>query len=89
MEEYKIVFTKRAKKDFKKIISSVYKQKVMSLLEIIVREPYKVPPEYKILVGEMSGLISRRISIQHRLVYQVIEESKTIKILMMWTHYHE
>jgi len=89
LEEYQIVFTKRGKKDFNKVMSSSYNKKAIELLNIISLDPYEVPPEYKVLVGEMNGLISRRISIKHRLVYMVMEKEKVVKVLMVWTHYHE
>ncbi|PKM94178.1 MAG: Txe/YoeB family addiction module toxin [Firmicutes bacterium HGW-Firmicutes-1] len=89
METYKIVFTPRGKKDLKIIINSEYKEKAFDLLEYISKRPYGKPPEYKVLKGDMEGVVSRRISRQHRLVYQVFDEDKIIKILMMWTHYHK
>jgi Txe/YoeB family toxin of toxin-antitoxin system len=89
LETYKIVFTPRGKKDLKIIINSEYKEKAFDLLEYISKRPYGKPPEYKVLKGDMEGVVSRRISRQHRLVYQVFDEDKIIKILMMWTHYHK
>ncbi len=89
METYKIVFTPRGKKDFKIINKSEYKEKALYLLEHISINPNETPPEYEVLKGEMAGIISRRISRQHRLVYQVYNEEKIIKVLMMWTHYHK
>lgn len=85
--EYKIVFTKQAARDAKKLELCGLDKKVKSLLNIIVKNPYQNPPKYEKLVGDLKGLYSRRINIQHRLVYEILEEQKTIKILRMWTHY--
>lgn len=84
---YKIIFMTQAQKDAKKLSSSRLKQKTLKLIEIITHNPYQYPPEYELLKGDMKGLISRRINKQHRLVYEVIEEEKLIKIYRMWTHY--
>lgn len=77
----------QAQKDAKKLSSSGLKQKTLKLIEIIRNDPYKYPPEYELLKGDMKGLISRRINKQHRLVYEVVEQEKLIKIYRMWTHY--
>lgn len=82
-----IVLTKQAEKDLQKILSSPLKSKLFSLMEIIEKDPFT--PPYEKLVGDLSGAYSRRINIQHRLVYQVDEPAKTVKILRMWTHYGE
>jgi len=82
-----IYYTKQAKKDAKKLSSSDLKDKAKSLLEIIQLNPYQNPPAYEKLVGDLDGAYSRRINIQHRLVYQVVEEENVVKILRMWTHY--
>lgn len=84
---YKILFSPQAQKDAKKISSSKLKPKVEELLEIIKRNPYSFPPHFEFLSGKLSGFISRKINKQHRLVYQVVEEEKVIKVLRMWTHY--
>lgn len=84
---WELYYTKQAQKDAKKLNRSGLKLKVMGLLEIIKKNPYQIPPPYEKLVGDLSGACSRRINIQHRLVYQVIEKDKAIKILRMWTHY--
>jgi Txe/YoeB family toxin of toxin-antitoxin system len=84
---WKIVYTKQAQKDAKKLSASGMKPKAWRLLEIIAENPYQTPPPYEKLVGDLAGAYSRRINIQHRLVYQVLEEIKTIKVLRMWTHY--
>ncbi|BCD63062.1 mRNA interferase RelE/StbE [Nitratiruptor sp. YY08-26] len=84
---YKIVYTKQAVKDAKKIKEAGLKDKVLKLLSILENDPFANPPKYEKLVGDLKGAYSRRINIQHRLVYQVLEEEKTVKILRMWTHY--
>ena len=84
---WKIVFTKHAIKDSKKVASSGLKPKVSKLLTVIRENPYATPPPYEKLLGDLSGACSRRINIQHRLVYQVLEDIKTIKVIRMWTHY--
>lgn len=82
-----LVYTKRARKDAKKIASSNLKPKAKKLLDILQKNPFQKPPPFEALVGDLSGAFSRRINIQHRLVYQILEEEKTIKVLSMWTHY--
>ncbi len=82
-----LVFTKQAQKDAKKIAHSGLKPQAERLLEIIKENPFKNPPPYEKLVGDLSGAYSRRINIQHRLVYEVLDNIKTIKIIRMWTHY--
>ena len=82
-----LYYTKQAKKDAKKLSSSGLKTKAKSLLEIIEINPYQNPSAYEKLVGDLEGAYSRRINIQHRLVYQVLEEDNAVKILRMWTHY--
>jgi Txe/YoeB family toxin of toxin-antitoxin system len=84
---WQIVYTKQAQKDAKKLSSSGLKDKAKDLLSIVAVNPYQNPPPYEKLVGDLSGAYSRRINIQHRLVYQVIEEQKIVKVLRMWTHY--
>lgn len=84
---WRIVYTKQAQKDAKKLASSGLKPKAQKLLEIIAENPYQNPPPYKKLVGDLAGACSRRINIQHRLVYQVQEDIRTVKVLRMWTHY--
>ena len=84
---WELFFTKQAQKDAIKISASGYKEKVVKLLDIIKQDPYQNPPPYEKLIGDLSGAYSRRINIQHRLVYQVIEENHSVKILRMWTHY--
>jgi Txe/YoeB family toxin of toxin-antitoxin system len=87
VKRYKLYYTNRAKKDAQLIKSSNLKNKVEEILKLIAQAPYSYPPEFEFLKGELKGAISRRINKQHRLVYQVVEEEKAIKVLMMWTHY--
>ena len=84
---WKIVYTKQAQKDAKKLAASGMKLKAQRLLGIIAENPYQTPPPYEKLVGDLAGAYSRRINIQHRLVYQVLEDIRTVKVLRMWTHY--
>jgi toxin YoeB len=84
---WRLVFTKQAQKDTQKIARAGLKPQAVHLLEIIKLDPYCNPPSYEKLVGDLSGAYSRRISIQHRLVYQVLDDIKTVKIIRMWTHY--
>jgi Txe/YoeB family toxin of toxin-antitoxin system len=84
---WKIVYTKHAQKDAKKAASSGLKNKIIKLIDIIKINPYQTPPPYEKLIGDLSGAYSRRINIQHRLVYEVLEDQQTIKVLRMWTHY--
>ena len=84
---WNLIYTSQAKKDAKKISRSGFKPQVKRLLEILENDPYKTPPKYEKLVGDLSGACSRRINIQHRLVYQILDDIKTVKIIRMWTHY--
>jgi len=84
---WEIVYTKQAQKDAKKLSSTGLKNKAQNLISIIKENPYQNPPPYEKLIGDLSGSYSRRINIQHRLVYQVYEKEKTIKIIRLWTHY--
>ena len=84
---YKVYFTKQAQKDAQNIKASGLKSKVEKLIELISVNPYTTYPSYEKLIGDLNGLYSRRITIQHRLVYQVCENDKIIKIIRMWTHY--
>ena len=87
MKKWKVVYTKQAQKDAKKLSRSGLKPKAEKLLEILQKNPYQIPPPYERLVGDLSGACSRRINIQHRLVYQVMDDIKTVKVIRMWTHY--
>lgn len=84
---YKIVYRKQTLKDIPKLKSSGLEVKVKSLIEIIKNDPFQTPPTYEKLIGDLEGAYSRRINIQHKLVYQVYKKEKTIKILSMWSHY--
>ena len=84
---WKIVFTKHAQKDAKKLASSVLKAKAEFLLTVLESDPYQNPPPFEKLVGDLTGAYSRRINIQHRIVYQILEKERVVKILRMWTHY--
>jgi toxin YoeB len=85
--KWNVVFTKQAQKDAKKIAASGLKAKTEFLLDILKDDPHQNPPPFEKLVGDLAGAYSRRINIQHRLVYQVIEDLRTVKVLRMWTHY--
>jgi toxin YoeB len=87
MVKWELYYTKQAQKDAKKLSAAGLRTKAEYLLSIIESNPYQNPPSYEKLVGDVSGAISRRINIQHRLIYQVIEEKKAVKIICMWTHY--
>lgn len=87
MVVWKVVFTKQAQKDAKKLTVSNLDKKAKELLKILKKDPLQKPPPYEKLIGDLSGAYSRRINIQHRLVYQIIEDIKTVKILRMWSHY--
>jgi len=87
VSKYKLVYTKQAKKDARKAASSGLKPKIKELLEIIKENPFEEYPPYEKLVGNLEGAYSRRINIQYRLVYQVLEEERIVKVIRMWTHY--
>lgn len=84
---YQLVFTKQAQKDAKKLASSGLRSKAESLLAILQIDPFQTPPPYEKLIGDLAGAYSRRINIQHRLVYQVYESERIIKVIRLWTHY--
>lgn len=84
---YQIVYTKKSVKDIPKLKGAKLDAKAKKLIEIIRNDPFQNPPPYEALIGDLKGAYSRRINIQHRLVYEVVEEEKTVKILSMWTHY--
>ena len=84
---YKVVYTKKSLKDIPKLKASKLDQKARNLIALIKENPWQTPPAYERLRGDLQGAVSRRINIQHRLVYQVIEEELTVKIISMWTHY--
>jgi len=84
---WRLVFTKQAKKDAKKIAQSGLKPQANRLLNLLREDPYRNSPPYEKLMGDLSGAYSRRINIQHRLIYQILEDINTVKIIRMWTHY--
>jgi len=87
MVNYRIVYAMQAQKDAKKISRSNLKEKALELIQLLREDPFRNPPDFEALVGDLSGAYSRRINIQHRLVYQVYEEEKVVKVLRMWSHY--
>ena len=84
---WRVVFTKRALKDAKKLSAAGLRSKAETLLDILRENPYQTPPSFEKLIGDLSGAYSRRINIQHRLIYQIINDEKTVKVIRMWTHY--
>lgn len=84
---WRLVYTKQANRDAKKLNASGLKPKAEQLLSIIANAPYQNPPPFEKLVGDLTGAYSRRINIQHRLVYQVLDEDRVVKVLRMWSHY--
>lgn len=87
MVGWKLVFTREAQKDARKLASSGLRSKAEKLLDILRKNPHQNPPPFEKLVGDLSGAYSRRINVQHRLIYQIIEDLKTVKVIRMWTHY--
>ena len=84
---WQLVYTTQARRDAKKLLRSGLKPQAEQLLKILTINPYQMPPPYEKLVGDLAGACSRRINIQHRLVYQVLNDIKTVKVIRMWTHY--
>jgi Txe/YoeB family toxin of toxin-antitoxin system len=84
---WRVVFTKQARKDAEKLSSANLRQKAEILIDILRENPYQTPPPFEKLLGDLTGAYSRRINIQHRLVYQVIDDANVVKVLRMWTHY--
>lgn len=84
---WQIVFTRQAQKDARKLAASGLKAKAQELLAILAADPYQRPPPFEKLVGDLAGAYSRRINIQHRMVYDVFQHEKTVRILRLWTHY--
>ena len=87
MVSWKIVFTKQAQKDAKKISNAGFRRQTQDLLNILKENPFQNPPAYEKLVGDLRGAYSRRINIQRRLIYQVLKKEKVVKVMRMWTHY--
>lgn len=84
---WQLVYTKQAQKDAQKLAAAGLKEKAKALLEVVRENPFQNPPPYEKLVGDLFGAYSRRINIQHRLVYQVLQEEQTVKVLRLWSHY--
>ena len=84
---WRLVYTSQARKDARKLSVSGLKDKAEQLLEILKEDPYRSPPPFEKLIGDLAGACSRRINIQHRLVYQILEEERIVKVIRMWTHY--
>jgi len=84
---WELVYTKQAQKDAKKLASAGLKPNALELLEILQKNPFQNPPPYEKLVGDLFGAYSRRLNIQHRIVYQIYEEERIVKIIRLWTHY--
>lgn len=84
---WKVVFTKQAQKDAKKLSKSGLKPKAEDIIELLKQNPYQTPPAYEKLAGDLSGAYSRRLNIQHRIVYQILNNEKIVKVIRMWTHY--
>lgn len=84
---WRIVYTRQARKDARKLAAGGYKDKAQQLLKLMAEDPFMEPPPFERLVGDLVGACSRRINIQHRLVYQVLEAEQVVKVLRMWTHY--
>ena len=84
---WRLVFTRQAKRDARKLARSGLKPQAERILNILREDPYQTPPAYEKLIGDLSGACSRRINIQHRLVYQILDDIKTVKVIRMWTHY--
>lgn len=84
---WRLVYTKQATKDARKLAAGGLKGNAQRLLDIVADDPFKTPPPFEKLVGDLAGAYSRRINIKHRLVYQVLADERTVKILRMWTHY--
>jgi Txe/YoeB family toxin of toxin-antitoxin system len=84
---WQLFFTKQAQKDAKKLAASGLRSKAEALLDILRQNPFQQPPPFEKLVGDLRGAYSRRVNIHHRLVYQVLEDIKTVKVIRMWTHY--
>ena len=86
-QKWELVYTKQANKDAKKLAASQLKDKAQDILKILQKDPFQTPPPFEKLVGDLAGAYSRKINIQHRMVYQVFKEEKVVKIIRMWTHY--
>ena len=85
--KWRVVFTKQAQKDAKKLAAAGLRSRAERLLNILRKNPYQTPPPFEKLIGDLAGAYSRRINIQHRLVYEIIDKEKVVKVIRMWTHY--
>jgi toxin YoeB len=85
--KWELVYTRQARKDARQLAAAGLKEKAMEVLGLLERNPFEAPPPFEKLLGDLSGAYSRRINIQHRLVYQVIEEEHVVKVIRMWSHY--
>ena len=84
---WRLVYTRQAQKDAKKLAASGLKEKAEAIIQILCENPFQTPPPFEKLVGDLAGAYSRRINIQHRLIYQILNDEKVVKIIRMWTHY--
>ncbi|HRF87497.1 MAG: Txe/YoeB family addiction module toxin [Cellvibrionales bacterium] len=84
---WRLVYTKQAQKDAEKLAAAGLKEKAKALLDVVAENPFQNPPPYEKLVGDLAGAYSRRINIQHRLVYQILQDERTVKVLRLWSHY--
>ncbi|KPK92994.1 toxin of toxin-antitoxin system [bacterium SM23_31] len=87
MVKWKIIYTKQLQKDAKKLVAANLKEKAIEILQILENDPNQSSPPFEKLVGDLAGAYSRRINIQHRIIYQIIDDKKVVKIIRMWTHY--
>lgn len=85
--KWSIVYSRQAVKDARKILASGLKEKVLDLIAVLEADPFRAPPPFEKLLGDLKGAYSRRITIQHRLVYEIFEQERVVRVLMMWTHY--
>jgi len=85
--KWSIVYSRQAVKDARKLLASGLKEKVLDLIAVLEADPFRAPPPFEKLLGDLKGAYSRRITIQHRLVYEIFEQERVVRVLMMWTHY--
>lgn len=89
MNAWRVVFTRQAQKDAKRLSSAGLRPKAEALIDILRQDPYQSPPPFEKLLGDLSGAYSRRINIQHRIIYQILDERRIVKVIRMWTHYEQ
>lgn len=87
MNRWRVVFTRQALKDARKLARSGLREKAQLLLDLLAENPMRTPPPFEKLVGDLSGALSRKINVQHRIVYQILEKERVVKVIRMWTHY--